>query len=697
MNNDYQSELFRLAVVLYADNNYEVTSKTVNKKIIESVLVECGKREFSIHEIIDFIQERYNLIFDEESIIEIVDNPKYEFLTNQRDGNTYVCLSAQRRQNLDTKINNKTIDYFISEFQKEYAELVKNTDSKSIIYKFIYEIFVSNSAGFQKLIDNTKNITELTDYESINYSDKEKEIINNFLQWDNPEKNKTIFDIASYSVEYCMLTNKSGKHSIHLTDLRNKNFYLDTNIIYRGLGINGEDRRKRSSTFLKKFNEAGEKLIISKATDTEFRDGIKGHIDRISKHNSPRVNSKLYQEVAVQKDIFNFYHKWRIGKVNTNLELFLAYVLGLYDSFIKEFNIEVERIVQFNPKDKKTDEILKEYSSSIYNFKSQNRSEVIGSSVVDAENIFLIEYKRDGKSHNMFETKFFLISTDQSLRKWDYLRSNSTPVVLLPSQWLSVILRYVNRTDDDYKSFVSFLNLKNNEVLIDNEKLQIVLAGISEMTNDIQQQRNILNNLVENKFNGVISKDISGEQLFDNAKKYAKSKLEEEIEALKKSKEEIETKHDALAKDHEKNKKQVKVEIQEISSENKDLNKKLSLVENKNITLKEELREKYKDEKLKKWKRSAYWLIPIVFLILLFYYFQLFHSEWEHNYIEKLVRYIDNIQSDTKKDWIRFIINGGLLGGLGSLVVFIYNRIFSKSKKTKKEEEIMGNMPEQYR
>ena len=55
MNPESQNQLFRLAAVLYADNNYEVAPKTIHRKVIESVLLECGAVEFSVHQIIDFI------------------------------------------------------------------------------------------------------------------------------------------------------------------------------------------------------------------------------------------------------------------------------------------------------------------------------------------------------------------------------------------------------------------------------------------------------------------------------------------------------------------------------------------------------------------------------------------------------------------------------------------------------------------
>jgi uncharacterized protein YoxC len=697
MNEEYKNQLFRLAAVLYADNNYEVAPKTIHKKIIESVLLECGKVEYSVHQIIDFIQDKYKLTFEEEAVKDIVTSKKEDgFLTNQRNGDLFVCLTEKRKQTLLTKISNKTIDFFIIEFQKIYVQLVAKIDSKSIIYRFIYEIFSTNTSSFQKLIDNKKDLSGLINLESTNYTDKEKEIINNFLQWDNADKNKAIFDIASYALEYCMLTNKNGSSSIHLDNLKNKNFYLDTNIIYRALGINGENRMKRSQTFLKKFSDSGEKIFISKSTDDEFKVGIKSHADRIRKFDSPKVNSRLFQEVEVQKDIYNFYHKWRIGKVNYNLDLFAAHIYSLYDNFKKEFKIEIDSKTPFDSDDEKTDKLLKDYTSSITTFKTREGNEIIGSATIDAENILWIEKKRDGKIQNIFDTKFFFISTDQGLRRWDYQRADKTPIVLLPSQWMSILLRYLNRTEDDFKSFVNFLNLKNNEILINSERLHVVLSGISEMTSNIEQQRTILNNLVENKFNGVISRGLSNDQIFENARNYAKSKLESEVEALKKQNVELNTKQEQLTTDIHSHKEAVSIEIQQLRDEKGGISSKLSEKEQENIRLKASLIEKEGSEELKKWQRPAKWLIALGILIIGFTLLQFCCKTWTYNYPYQIILWIDTITNTVQKNTLTLLMYAPLLG-LWLISVFVWNRLGPSKEKKEQKKNINKELIEKYK
>lgn len=109
---EYRSQLFRLAAVLYADNNYEVTTKTINRKIVESILLESNKSQLSTHEIIDFAQDNYGITIDESEIKEIVINPKQEYFhSNTHNGDIFVCLTEKRRLTLNAKISSKTIDY----------------------------------------------------------------------------------------------------------------------------------------------------------------------------------------------------------------------------------------------------------------------------------------------------------------------------------------------------------------------------------------------------------------------------------------------------------------------------------------------------------------------------------------------------------------------------------------------------------
>lgn len=692
MTTEYKNQLFRLAAVLYADNNYEVAPKTIHRKIIESGLLSNDNKQLSIHQIIDYIHENYNIQFDEAEISSIVNSDKEEgFLINSKNGETFVCLSEKRKLALQSKISNKTIDYFICEFEKEHETLITGSNAKELIYRFLYELLSTNISSFKKLLDNKRNIEELINVESHAYTAVEREIVNSFLIWDNNEKNKAIFDIASYAIEYCMISNNGGASSLHLSSLKNKIFYLDTNVIYRVLGINGVNRQNRTKTFLKKFLEAGEKLMVSKFTEVEFKESIRFYVEKLKRYPVKKLNPAIFQEKHFQSlsNVFDFFHKWRIGKVNDSFELFEAHVLSLYESFKNEFSIDVDYKIPFDTTDDKTEKILTELSSNISSFKtSEGANHGYDSDYNDACNIYLVELKRDGKNVNLFEAKYYFISTDQTLRRWDYQRTSVTPIVILPSQWLSIVLRYVNRTSDDFKSFVSFLNLPYSENNIDSEKLHIILAGISEMTENFEQQSFLVHTIVQNKFEGILDKGTKDDEILEKTKSYVQSTLQKNLE-------ELSGKHTHLAGQFEKHKEATTGKIGVLETKTDEQSRKLSAKEQEVDRLKQELKTKTVSDSLTKWQRPAYWLIPVGLFIIAFTVLQFCCKDWQYNYSYKIITAIDTLNSDTQKNTLRTLMYAPLLG-LWLIGTFCWQRIGPTDKKKDKVNELEKSFDEKH-
>lgn len=97
---------------------------------------------------------------------------------------------------------------------------------------------------------------------------------------------------------------------------------------------------------------------------------------------------------------------------------------------------------------------------------------------------------------------------------------------------MTVLLKYFSRTDDDFKSFVSFLRLKQEEPIISEDKLQVILAGISEITEDFEKQSAVLERMVEVKFDGILD-GKSIDEIRENAVTFTKAIYDQELEELK--------------------------------------------------------------------------------------------------------------------------------------------------------------------
>ena len=63
------------------------------------------------------------------------------------------------------------------------------------------------------------------------FSLEEKEIVNNFIYWDNPEKDKFVYQMVACCFDYCSMTAKADA-SVFETVFKDKSFVLDTNIIF---------------------------------------------------------------------------------------------------------------------------------------------------------------------------------------------------------------------------------------------------------------------------------------------------------------------------------------------------------------------------------------------------------------------------------------------------------------------------------
>ena len=633
-------DIFRLSTVLYAEDNYKISPMQIQKKLIENALLDLNKDEYvNILELSQYINDKYQITILAEEIWRIVTNSKFKDIVfhcyKQDSDDSLVCLTKERKERISScKVLH--IDDFINQYVE--ANHLPSEKTKELIYKFLFGVFTLNTENFKRLIDN--EILELCDADNL-YDDKEREIVNGFLNWNKPDKNKAIFNVASFALEYCMLTNNNNT-SITIESLRNKVFYLDTNIIFRALGINGDLRKSRTITILNKFQQVGETLKISRVTNDEFRNSINHHINIINKFDNPNIQADLYlEEVGSNKEFYCFYQQWKKNKTTISTSMFKAEIEILYDDFIKRFNIEIEN---FSPYDKSSEEYknqLANYTSEIHSYKRNNYE---SKARHDAQNIIWLEYKRDSIPQNIFEAKFFLLSSDHRLQMWDYSRSNRVPIVFLPSQWLSITLRFLERTNDDFSSFVSFLNLSYHEKLIDNDKMLAVLSGISEYASSYENQKRVYHKFIENRTSEAISK-LSEDNLYSEAKDFAKSEIEKQLDEVQKTfeieranlKSDIEDYSNELAEQKAENYSlKTELEISKMNEQEKD--EELDMVKKELSSL----------NKAKNWFCFIFCsLILLVLIIIVFLTF--FYQDCEYNYVAKIILCIENFNSIQKE------------------------------------------------
>lgn len=625
----------RTAAVIYADSMSNRTTNTIKRKFVESAFINNGNSLLTLAELANQIEDEMGLLFSEDEIKQIVKDKEFfvEVLSKSSEDIKY-NLQEKRYSTLCSKpideIENIIDKYFSS--HQEYTNLLTKESFKELIYRYLHSILDTNISAYSHFVSPSK-ITKLPKLNSEQFEDDEVDVINDFVKWDNDEKNMFIFKLVNYCIEYAVVVNNSSEDVLSKS-LRTKIFYLDNAILYRALGINGATRKKRTISFLNKCKESGQKFVISKFTRQEFFSTVEYHLRQLNS-STPfgQITPRAFRRYANGDGFYQFYHEWRNGRINYGFDIFKTHIHTLYKELVKQFDINEDFKVPFNEHEEPN--IITTYRDEIQTVKKTNRNEP---HLMDARNMFWIECIRNGNNIDVASTKYYFVTSDQKLQIWDKNHSTNQPLTLLPSQWMGLILKYVSRSSDDYKSFISFMNLPKDNSVISEDELQSVMAGISEMTEEFSKQESIIESMVEIKFGDILKGDIQ-----ENARAYAKDRLEKEYEKQlsEKDKEtvrrlsqkdqerkELEKLHEnVLAQVQEEAKKQFKkAEIGRKQDKLQTINKEIGSLENRK-----------KNAEKRAWERLSIrkWVLLILVLgpIIAWLYY-IHKSDWEN--VEKL-------------------------------------------------------------
>lgn len=672
-NKDLTTGLFRMSALIYANNNDGIiSSKQIYKKVIEDALIKINTGEaISLTDLMLYIQKNYGgLSFSYKEIESIIDSPKYKDHFDSYIDNDIrmVSLNGKRRISLGNLPKIKNLQTYI----EEYISSNNIDPSKLEIFRqFFYGVFTTNLSAYKKLLQEDYSIEILDE----SYSEEDKILINGFLNSDNPEKNKAIYNFASSALEFCMITNKKNT-TLELNNLKNKNLYLDTNILFRAIGLNGEDRKKRTQLFLLNISRSNlqQHIFITKKTEQEFKETLSYQLEKLEDalKPTPNVNPNIYNEFITIDGIYKYYFKWKSGRSNSSIELFKNQILASYENLKETFKISKDSMVPFDENNESIKENISKYASSLRNFDPDKQ---FNASEIDAYNILWIEHKRDDQNNDIFKTKDFIISSDHALRIWDFNRnSNDVPIVMLPSQWLSLILRYLSRTDDDYKSFVCFLNMKVNESVMSEEQLLYAIEGISEATQDILQQKHLIAQFIKNDYQKVLQ-NLPYNKIIEKAKSFAQTEQDKVIKHL----EENDTKNKINISQLEEDKKKKNTEIEKLKTRTKELHLsyKAELEQKDNKIL--QLEKTIEKRNLSNWKTTRIFLISLFSILLIAILVLCFtYKDKYWNLIYRLISWIDSL-NDTQKD-IAKTISFGIYSLLVIANIYLWFALFSIKK-----------------
>lgn len=536
-----EQTLFRFAMILQNQ-----APSTLNKyicRLAEAILSDYPNG-ISLYELSNLINTQFSLAFTEEEIAQAIIKKGLNHIVVS-DGVYSLTVSAKK------KITNQVsfaeeLREMIDKFIIMFAVKKSADEIYALLLRYLYFCFNSNVENLLSLFEN-QSVMVSSAFEA---QPEEISVINDFITWNNSKKDALIYNLIATCYEYCMLTIKKDK--ILSTELfKGKRFYLDANIIFRMAGINNEERKTVTQGFIDHCRQAGIKLYCTSATLDEVYRVIAAQVEYI-KSIAGFAMPVSYETLRVINpnteinDFYRIYCNWCNIEGNRygDYTAFSKYLLQLVHNTLSQLKIKGSNVYKIGSQATQ----YSQYVASLKNYKNEKRAwryTSTSSAETDVTNVMDAFAWRTGTGANIWQTNDFIVSADQLLIAWCDNAYSGVPIVVLPSVWLAIILRFTGRTDDDYKSFCLFLTQRHHigdEDIIDPIKL---LKTINERTCQTDIKEQIIVEITQNKsnysFKNTEEYSTSAEKAFDKVLEEIYGGTEQKInEAREKMKQQIE-------------------------------------------------------------------------------------------------------------------------------------------------------------
>ena len=526
----------RLAL-MFCDNNAQTFRQNL-EKMIKLVLSEQFKYGLTIDEIIECLREKYMLEFSTSDVLEILKGKRSNFVCLNAPADIAQCkfsITPEDHKKIENKVAESSVSSVIQTFLANQEDISLSEDEfQELLFNY------SNAHSILQLM-NSNSVEH--DFEQIDFDTQNKEIINRFIFWDNEDKDRFVYNMVSCCFDYCMMTVKKDA-KVYKTIFTQKCFYLDSNIIFRLMGLNQEGRRKIIFAFIKKCEDVGISIRFTNHTRKEVYDTITYHVQQIKKllgvQHPITVSALGKMDPYANLDFYSAYCKWCDEKANTagEYEAFKNYLIRIANNAFEKFQQE-----NFDDYKDMRGEDFERNVKSLTDYKNKKHKYVNESSIkVDINNyLYVMRKNSQAKSQDFFSVHNYIISADHAYGDWaKEKRPGTTPVVVLPSVWYSIILRYAGRTtSDDITAFTRFLNYSmSNTDGRDDKRLEILQYVLNSLDENAEIKSRTIEDIDKRLLTEYIDID-SVEEIVETSHRYI---IDEEIQKVKKEEQELKTK-----------------------------------------------------------------------------------------------------------------------------------------------------------
>ena len=517
--------LFRSILRVYSEQ--EQKPANIIGKLIEIVLLE-EKESVGIAYIKDKLMENIGVDFELTRIIEGIQKRLRNIemtIPNNYENSLYSIDSKVKKS-----ITDESDDVFkkITSGFKSYSSYdIVLEDFIQLFNRFTYFVFDNTQSQIIKLLNNSYEIKEDTK----EFSKLEIMILNQFIKWDNEDKNQFMSKVISYGFEYCMLV--TNTQSNELKDIFRKTFfYFDSNIILSTTGIDGEYAKVKTLKFFSKLKDLNSQLLITSETFDEIKSTIEGKVKNIS----CLITTTEEQTINNAKNIFGAYDdstfsligaffQWSRVFNSRSVNGFKTHIQRKFEETLRDYNILIDN------SRKKIDP--KEAIEALFEYKSDNTKFPVRKTAVvtDAKNLEYVRTLRPVTYTSKSQIKHFFVSEDNKLYRWSREYYNDLmPLLITPNSIYQFYTRYYSKNgEEDMMGLQDFIKFRKRDysLEISTQEITHIVTAVNQITSDKEKAKELMF-FVRQDFEEMIYKN-GGVFVFSNLEEKLKVKYEEII------------------------------------------------------------------------------------------------------------------------------------------------------------------------
>ncbi|MCG8796661.1 hypothetical protein [Tenacibaculum finnmarkense] len=507
------------------EDNKSKNYNSILVSLVSELLFENNNVEIGREDCYTYIVNDLKIKLQKDLFINIVEKSK-NFIHTPNQNDVGIKLTDKRFSEINDNVVNHSIGKYIDDFlEKEKMPKELKTSIESLLFQAIYENI--NSFTIQ-------NIDSIIPQDAKkNYSNIEINAFNNFLNDSSIEKNTVLFNTFLKAIEFAIITSGKGVNEFTKGVFEGKEYLLDANIIFRLIGVGGNERKKSLINLIEQCNHQGIKFFYTNESYQEFKRKVDASIRDIKRATESKSITLLEEMLLENKEDFNqgfitHYAESKIAKEVRSPEQYETKVMADFRILCKKHNIstlslngnlknrDIERMQNVLYKDKK----------DIYEYSKYTKT----AAKVDATNVLSVKYLRGQNDYNYSDIKSFYLTTDRTLNGILATKAgDKIAETILPSQLFILHNSLSDNGDEkDYDAFTKFLKRRTTEFKYTGKQVLSYIDDIRNHTVEPEHIKEILKAYSDKKYDTSLL-DIDVEPEYVSIKDFAETFVDNKL------------------------------------------------------------------------------------------------------------------------------------------------------------------------